>query len=88
MSLDKHLAWKDGTILFERATMAEATDVLGRWFNASFVFENEAIKNCIINGEFKNDQLSNILENLRFLTNLEYVVKPGNQIIVSGNSCN
>lgn len=87
VDLEKHLAWKEGTILLEDATLEEAVKILGRWYNAEFVFENPGLKKCTLNGKFKNDQLINILENLRFLMGIEYRVEPGNKIILKGESC-
>lgn len=87
VALEKYLAWKDGTILLEGASLEEATDILGRWYDAEFVFKNAGLKACTIDGKFRNDQLENILENLRFLLGIEYRIEPGNKIIIDGKSC-
>lgn len=87
VNLEKYLAWKDGTILLESATLKEATDILGRWYNADFVFKNPELKSCTIDGKFRDDQLPNILENLRFLLGIEYHIEAGNRIIIDGKSC-
>ncbi|HEU5147188.1 MAG TPA: FecR domain-containing protein [Chryseosolibacter sp.] len=87
VNLEKYLAWKDGTILLESASLEEATGILGRWYNAEFVFKNPALKTCTIDGKFRNDQLPNILENLRFLLGIEYRIEEGNRIIIDGKSC-
>lgn len=87
VNLEKYLAWKDGTILLESATLKEATDILGRWYNTEFVFKNPELKTCTIDGKFRNDQLPNILENLRFLLGIEYQIEAGNRIIIDGKSC-
>lgn len=87
VKLEKYLAWKDGTILLEGASLEEATDILGRWYDAEFVFKNPGLKTCTIDGKFRNDQLENILENLRFLLGIEYRIEPGNKIIIDGKSC-
>lgn len=87
VTLERFLAWKDGTILLEGASLKEATDILGRWYNAEFVFKNPDLKKCTIDGKFRNDQLANILENLRFLMGFEYRIEEGNKIIIDGESC-
>lgn len=87
VKLEKYLAWKDGTILLEGSSLEEATDILGRWYNAEFVFKNPGLKTCTIDGKFRNDQLKNILENLRFLLGIEYRIEAGNKIIIDGKSC-
>ncbi len=87
VSLEKHLAWKEGTILLESASLKDATDVLGRWYNVDFVFENPALKTCVIDGKFRNDKLENILENLRFLMGIEYRIEGGNRVFIDGKSC-
>jgi len=87
VNLESYLAWKDGTILLEGASLKEATDILARWYNAEFIFRNPDLKKCTIDGKFRNDQLENILENLRFLVGLEYHIEPGNRVIIDGQSC-
>jgi ferric-dicitrate binding protein FerR (iron transport regulator) len=87
VKLEKYVAWKDGTILLEGASLKEATDVLGRWYDAEFVFENPDLMTCTIDGKFRNDKLANILENLRFLLGVEYRMEEGNKVIINGKSC-
>lgn len=87
VNLEKYLAWKDGTILLEGASLEEATAILGRWYNAEFIFKNPGLKTCTIDGKFRNDKLENILENLRFLMGIEYRIEQENRIIIDGVSC-
>lgn len=87
VKLERYLAWKDGTILLEGASLKEATDILGRWYDAEFVFKNPELMTCTIDGKFRNDQLENILENLRFLLGIDYRIEAGNKIIIDGKSC-
>lgn len=87
VELEKYVAWKEGTIVLEGASLEEATAILGRWYNVEFVLKNPRLKSCMIDGKFKNDKLENILENLRFLMGIEYRIEPGNQIIIDGVSC-
>jgi len=87
VQMEKYFAWKDGTILLQGATLKEATDILGRWYDAEFIFENPDLKTCTIDGKFRNDQLPNILENLRFLMGIEYRIEEGNKVIINGKSC-
>lgn len=87
VNLEKYLAWKDGTILLEGASLEEATAILGRWYNAEFIIKNPGLKSCAIDGKFRNDKLENILENLRFLMGIEYRIEANNRIIIDGVSC-
>ncbi|MEO1254993.1 MAG: FecR domain-containing protein, partial [Bacteroidota bacterium] len=88
INLDKYLAWEKGIILMDNVTLEKATEILSRWYGATFSFENEAIKGCSIDGEFKNDRLTNILDNIKVLMDIDYQIKPDNKIIITGNSCN
>lgn len=87
VNLEKYVAWKDGTILLEGASLQEATDILGRWYDAEFVIKNPGLMTCTIDGKFRNDKLENILENLRFLLRIDYRIEEGNKIIIDGKSC-
>lgn len=88
IDLHQYLAWKEGVIILNNTTVYEASKILERWYNVEFEFANEDIKHYIINGEFRSDKLVNLLENIKFLTGIEYQAKSNNRIILSRQSNN
>ncbi|WP_192348663.1 FecR family protein [Algoriphagus sp. Y33] len=88
VSLDNVLSWKEQLILLENLSIQEAINVLGRWYDVTFVFKDEALKNCRVSGEFYFDSLENIMENLHFITQINYTKTSDNRVILSGPPCN
>lgn len=86
VDINKFLAWREGQIIFDGHTMLEVAKRLERWYNVSFHFESDNLSHCIISGEFRSDNLQNILENIQFLTNLEFKLDD-KQVFVNGQKC-
>lgn len=84
IDLHPYLAWKEGVIVLDKVSVSEAARILERWYDVKFKFENETIRQCIISGEFRNDKIVNILENIKFLTGIDYRMEPDNQILLEG----
>ena len=77
VSLEHFLAWKDGTIIFDK--------ILERWFNMEIVFENEASGACYISNRFNNENLVNILESIKFIKkDIDYRFQGKNKILITG----
>ena len=84
VNLRKFTGWKEGIIILEENTIEEASIILERWYDVSFKFSDKDLKACKINGEFKSDNLQNILQNMEFLTGLKFRLVNDDEIIVSG----
>ena len=87
VNIDQILAWRDGILQFEKIPFSEAAGILERWYNVKILFGNEALKNCIIRGKYKNENLVNVLESFRFLQGIEYRFGEDNKVFISGNGC-
>lgn len=88
ININNCLGWKNGILFFDRTSLEDAAKTLERWYDIDITFRNEGIKNCVINGKFKNDQLQNMLDNIQFLTGVEYEFFDEKRIVLSGTSCN
>ncbi|MEQ8563118.1 MAG: FecR family protein [Cyclobacteriaceae bacterium] len=87
VEINQYLAWKNDQIILNKVSMKEASSILERWFNVEIIFENKMIENCIIRSEYKNENLINILESMKFILGIDYRLEENNQIIISGESC-
>lgn len=87
VDLNNSLAWRNNTIRFDEATMAEVANELERWYNVRMSFENEGIRNCLINGQFKDQSLENVLKSIQYMYNVDFKYTNQNQIILYGNGC-
>lgn len=78
------ISWKKGVFSFKDKTMEQIMTVLGRWYNAEFVFENEDLKNVQFMGVLKKDEaitsLLTTLKNSEFIN--AYEIKDNNTVIL------
>ena len=86
VNVENFLAWKDGILKFNEVRLEEAVATLSRWYNVDFNMENEQLNDCIIIGEYKNQSLVSVLENLRFL-GVEYEFTEEGTVLISGKGC-
>jgi len=86
VDLQHVLAWKQNMIFLDRTPLTDAAQMIEQWYNVEIIFENERIKDCLLSGKYKTDNLINILENLKFTMGIEYRVKD-NKVFITGNSC-
>ncbi|MFT3738792.1 MAG: FecR domain-containing protein [Breznakibacter sp.] len=67
-----HTSWRNGTLLFNDAPMAEVIKRLERKFNVSVTVKNPGIYKSIITANFQNESLDEILEFIRFTSPIRY----------------
>ncbi|MDW7694725.1 DUF4974 domain-containing protein [Flammeovirgaceae bacterium SG7u.111] len=79
-------AWKDSTLLFNDTPLEAVAKKLERWYGVNILFKNEDIKQCLLSGEFKNESLDNVLESLRYTSDINYKIEDKN-ITLSGKGC-
>ncbi|MBV6646098.1 MAG: FecR domain-containing protein [Cyclobacteriaceae bacterium] len=86
-SLEQTLAWKDGILRFDKISFKDAAVMMERWFNVTITFNDQSLEHCIIRGKYKNENLENVLESLRFVQGINYEFKTSREIIISGRGC-
>ncbi len=88
IDINQYIAWKDKIIRFDEVTLAEAAVVLENWFNVSIQIKGENISQCKINGQYINENLTNILESFRHILGIQYQINDGQNLIIEGKGCN
>ncbi|MDQ2658631.1 MAG: DUF4974 domain-containing protein [Bacteroidota bacterium] len=88
VDLERYLAWKDNTLLFEDASLEEVARLLERWYNVTIVFDNELIKTCRINGKYKDQSLERVLQSIEYMYHVTFEFTMPNRVRLNGNGCN
>jgi transmembrane sensor len=88
VNIERVTAWKNQTLYFEDASMEEVARQLELWYNVSIHFDNDKIKRCTVNGQYKNQSLLDILESLGYMHRLDYKFETQTKIILYGKGCN
>jgi ferric-dicitrate binding protein FerR (iron transport regulator) len=76
-------AWRQGLIVLDGLSLRNASKVLERWYHVDFRIEDEEVGRTIINGEFRYDTIINVLENIKFLTGIDYQFTSGNTVVIT-----
>lgn len=87
VSVERFTAWKSNIIYFEDTSIEDAAKLLEQWYNVSIEFENSQIKYCIINGQYKDQSLGNVLKSIQYMYNIEYEFITQNKIKFYGKGC-
>lgn len=80
------VAWKDRILFFHNKTVADAANMLERWYGTEIVVKNQALRSCVLQGEHKEESLENVLEAMKFALDMDYKFT-GKKVIITGGSC-
>ncbi|TRX59567.1 DUF4974 domain-containing protein [Fulvivirga sp. M361] len=79
--MEEILAWKNKTIYFKQANMADIENKLERWYGVDITVENTARKKVSLSTTFKDQPLSSVLKSLAFTLKFDYQ-KGKNEVII------
>lgn len=88
VNIEKYLAWKDNTLLFEDMSIEEVAGVLERWYNVTIVFDNDSIKTCRVNGKYKDQSLESVLQSIQYMVQVDFRFTLPNKVRLKGKGCN
>jgi len=71
----KDIAWKDGVIMFESASLHDIKNTLQQWFGVDIQIINSPAGPWYYSGKFRNASLEVILERMSFTEKFSYKIK-------------
>jgi hypothetical protein len=74
-------SWKNGVLVFENASFNEITMSLKRWYGVEFKVNKEVNERGGYNARFKNQNLVNVLESMKYSLKFEYKLVDSKVII-------
>jgi len=83
---ENYFAWITGNLVFDNSYMATVTDVLSRYYDIKFEFEDKSLAYCKFSGVFINKPIDYILSQIRKDLNVE-IDKTDELIRLSGDGC-
>lgn len=88
VDINQFIAWKENTLQFKDASLEEVADQLENWYNVTIEFKGEALKNCRINGRYKDQSLSKVLKSIQYMYQIEFKFEKQNKVLLYGRGCN
>lgn len=80
--LNRELAWLRGAFVFEHERLENVMRTLSRWYDVSFVFEREELKDYEFTGSVRRDQpITEVLDVFERM-NVVTFVKKGNSVLI------
>lgn len=80
------IAWKDGVVFFHNKSVNDLVPILKRWYGIDIMIENNAIKECVMHGTYKEESLENVLKAMQFALNIDYEITK-ETITLTGGQC-
>ncbi len=81
------IAWKEGVIILKDMDFEQIALELERWYDVKVSFENDNLKNCLLEGKFKQVSLQKVLKMLSMTANFTYEIT-GDHVYIKGVGCN
>lgn len=82
------IAWKAQLLIFDKVTMAEAARQISERFKVSLTIENDALKNCVVNGTFQQASgVEHVVRMLSMAVRAQYKIQGNKVTITGGNGC-
>jgi len=75
---DKVLAWKEGRIIFENASLSEVVMTLEDWYGVEIHLVNAENVKWKFSGEYQNQILDNVLNSMSFIEKFNYKINGKN----------
>jgi ferric-dicitrate binding protein FerR (iron transport regulator) len=81
------IAWKKGELIFKNNTMAEAAQIIERWYNVHVVIKNPKIATCRVSVSFlKGETIQQVMDVIGAYNDFTWQMKNGT-ITLSGKGC-
>ena len=82
VTIEKHIAWKDGDLFFENDQFENIKKILERHYNVKIINHFTELNKFRYNGNFQNDDIEKILNTIKAHTNFSFERK-GDTILIN-----
>jgi transmembrane sensor len=81
--IDKEVAWRDGLIIFEDDSLAEATAEVNRYVKAPIVLQDERLRQIRVSGAFRTGETGAFVEALQMSFPVRVVERTSDRIVLA-----
>jgi transmembrane sensor len=78
---EKSLLWTQGVLYFDDMPLSEVIEVLERWYDVDISISGKGVENRTVSGEFRKDNLENVLTSIGYSTAFDFQIKNKNVTI-------
>jgi transmembrane sensor len=84
--MDREVSWKNGLIIFEDESLAEATDEVNRYVKTPIVLEDDRLKAIRVSGAFRTGETAAFVEALQLQFPVRVVSRDNGKIVLASRS--
>ncbi len=77
-NLETAIAWKEGRLIFDNASLPEVVQILEEWYGVKFSLANAENVSWKFSGDYQNQILDNVLNSISFIEKFEYEINGKN----------
>ena len=74
-NLQKYLAWKKGTLVFDADPLENVVKELERWYNVDIVIKDASLKKHKVTGKFEGEPIDEVLSLLQYSSGFRYKIE-------------
>ena len=79
--------WRAGFIQFNNTPLQGAILVLKKWYKVDFALANPKLAKCQLSGKYPTDDLTTVLESIKFIKGIDYRFETKSRVVLSGQAC-
>lgn len=79
---DETLGWKDGILFFDQSNLDDFKSKIEKWYGVEVEIKGLADTKTKISGYFKNETLENVLQSLKYTTDINYQIDKDKVILI------
>jgi ferric-dicitrate binding protein FerR (iron transport regulator) len=87
VNVESAIAWKTNTLVFDGQTIEQVAATLERWYNVTITFQNDNIKLCRINGQYRDMELQSVLKSIQYMYQIKFQYLNQNNVQLYGKGC-
>ncbi len=81
VDIDKIAGWKNGVLVLDQLSIGDIAEKLEQWYGIPVEINNGGIKDITFVGRFKNPELKDVLESMKYTVGVDYKIY-GNHVFI------
>ncbi|AWW28769.1 hypothetical protein DN752_00700 [Echinicola strongylocentroti] len=81
-------AWRNQMCFLDGTSLKELATLIDRWYGYEVRFEPMALENCAFSGKLKMGELEVLLNQIKFIKEIDWQITEENTVVFKGNPCN
>lgn len=86
-NLDLAGAWRNQITYLDETSLKDLAKTVERWYGYQIHFEPKSLEHCTVSGKLKMGDLKVLLNQIKFIKEIDWEIKEENNVVFIGNDC-